>query len=141
MLVHNQCMPLDGDSKPGSLIGSLDDLSQDERKMVNDLLNQGKNVEIIPRSDVQGVKTPDFRVDGVLTELKTLNGTSLNTPVSKIQKAFNQGASTVIVDGRGTGITIEQANGVLSRIDGIYKENIPGLIEIWTNDGIVYGGR
>ena len=128
-------------SKPGKLSGSLDDLSPDERKMVNDLLNQGKNVEIIPRSNLQGVKTPDFRVNGVLTELKTLNGTSLNTPVSKIQKAFNQGASTVIVDGRATDITIEQANGVLSRINGIYKENIPGSIEIWTNAGIVYGGR
>ena len=128
-------------SKPGKLSGSLDDLSPAERKMVNDLLNQGKNVEIIPRSNLQGVKTPDFRVNGVLTELKTLNGTSLNTPVSKIQKAFNQGASTVIVDGRATDITIEQANVVLSRINGIYKENIPGSIEIWTNAGIVYGGR
>jgi len=60
--------------------------------VIEDLLNQGRNVEIIPRSNVQGVSTSDFRVNGVLTELKTLTGTSLNTPVTRIQYGFQQGA-------------------------------------------------
>jgi hypothetical protein len=98
----------------GRLTGSLDKLTQAERTMVNDLLRQGKNVEIVPRSNVSGVKTPDFRVNGVLTELKTLEGTSLNTPVKRIQNGFSQGAQTVIIDGRATGITAEQANTVIN---------------------------
>ena len=121
--------------------GSLDKLTQAERTMVDDLVKQGKNVEIVPRSDIQGVQTPDFIVDGTLTELKTLNGTSLNTPVTRITEGFAQGADTVILDARATGLTVEQANGVLSRIKGIYKNNIPGKIEIWTNFGTINGGK
>jgi len=73
--------------------------------------------------------------------LKTLQGTSLNTPVTRIQYAFNhQDAQVVILDARRTGLTIEQSNDVISRINGIYKYNIPGRIEIWTIYGIVHGG-
>ena len=43
---------------------------QAERNMVNDLVNQGKNVEIIPQNTQ--AKTFDFIIDGVLTELKTI---------------------------------------------------------------------
>jgi len=99
-IVANQIIASIG-AKPGgitkgTLTGSLNGLTPAERTMVNDLLNQGKNVEIIPRSNTQGIKTADFKVNGVLTELKTLNGTSLNTPVTRIQDGFKQGASSKI---------------------------------------------
>jgi hypothetical protein len=125
----------------GELTGSLNKLDNDERAMVEELLSQGKDVEIIPRSNIQGDKTPDFEVNGVKTELKTLNGTSLNTPVTRIQDGFKQGALTVVLDGRKTGLTAEQAEVVLGRTNGIYKDGIPGKIEIWTVDGIIYGGN
>ena len=35
----------------GTLTGKLDGLTADERKVVNDLLDAGNDVEIIPRSD------------------------------------------------------------------------------------------
>lgn len=91
----------------GKLMGSLDGLTTAERTVVNDLLSSGKNVQIIPRSNVQGVATPDFIVNGVKTELKTLTGTSLNTPVTRIQDGFKQGAQSVIIDGRNAGLTSE----------------------------------
>ena len=126
-----------GPVKPGNLVGELDGLTSAEKSVVDDLLAQGKNVEIVPRSNVPGVKTPDFKINGVLTELKTLNGTSLNTPVSKIQNAFKQSAESVIIDGRNVGLTGEQANTVLNRIQGIYTDGVPGGIEIWAGDGII----
>jgi len=125
----------------GKISGSLDDLTQSEKLMIGDLIKQGKNVDIIPRSNVSGEKTPDFIVDGVRTELKTLSGTSLNTPVTRITDGFKQGANTVIIDARATGMTAEQATTVLERVDGIYNNSIPGRIEIWTNFGIIYGGE
>jgi hypothetical protein len=79
-------------------------------------------------------------VDGKLTELKTLTGTSLYTPVTRIQDGFNQGASLVIIDGRGIGLTTMQAYNIIKRIFGIYQNIIPGKVEIWTTEGIVYGG-
>lgn len=121
----------------GTLTGSLKDLTPDEQRVVDDLVGMGKNVEIIPRSKEQGVKTPDFRVDGVLTELKTIKGTSKNTPVTRISDAFKQGAETVIIDARDVGLTSEDANQVLDRAAGKYPDGLPGVVEIWTTEGII----
>ena len=121
----------------GILIGKLDGLKPDERSMVEDLLNLGKDVEIIPRSNIPNDKTPDFFVDGVKTELKTLNGSSLNTPVTRIQDGFEQGAQTVIIDGRKTELTLEQADTVINRALRKYGGTLPGKVEIWTNEGIL----
>lgn len=118
----------------GKLTGSLDGLTADERAMVNDLLNQGKSVEIIPRDNNR--PTPDFYVDGVLTELKTLNGSSLNTPVTRIQDGFKQGAETVIIDARKTEMTLKEAQTVIDRVVGIYNGELPGNVEIWTKEGV-----
>jgi hypothetical protein len=122
----------------GKLSGSLDGLTVAERTVVNDLLSQGKNVQIVSRSNVQGVATPDFVINGVKTELKTITGTSLNTPVTRIQDGFKQGAQSVIIDARNSGLTVEQANQVLDRAAGTYaNKTLPGQVEIWTNEGII----
>ena len=118
----------------GILKGSVNGLTKDEIRMVDDLLNEGKNVEIIPRSDVS--KRPDFLVNGVKTELKTLNGSSLNTPVTRIQDGFKQGAETVLIDARGTSITKAQADIIIERALGVYKGQLPGNVEIWTQGGV-----
>ncbi len=125
----------------GSVSGDKDSLTSDEKKVVEDLVNQGNNVEIIPRSEEQGQKTPDFYVNGVKTELKTLHGTSLNTPVTRINNGFKQGASVVIIDARNTNITASDAELILARARGTYNNNqLPGTVEVWTkDDGIIKG--
>ena len=57
----------------GTLTGKLEGLTAAEKTMVNDLLNAGNDVEIIPRSNISGQKTHDFLVNGVKTELKTID--------------------------------------------------------------------
>ena len=52
----------------GKLTGSLDGLTSDERTMINELLDAGKDVEIIPRSNIQNAQTHDFYVNGVKSE-------------------------------------------------------------------------
>ena len=123
--------------KRGTLSGNKSGLTEAERKVVDDLLKSGKNVEIIPRSNISGVKTPDFKIDGILTELKTLTGSSLNTPVTRIVDGFAQGAQKVLIDGRQTGLTIEQANTVVDRAIGSMGGKLPGEVEFWTIDGIL----
>jgi len=121
VLVHNANKYVKGTrSTVGKLTGSLDGLTSAERFRV-------------PR-----VSTPDFIINGVKTELKTLNGTSLNTPVTRITDAFKQGADAVIIDARNVGITAEQANQILNRAAGTYQNKVlPGQVEIWTVDGII----
>ncbi len=126
-----------GTDTNGTLTGELNGLTVAERTMVNDLINNGNNVEIIPRSNIPGNRTPDFLVNDVLTELKTLTGTSLNTPVTRIQAGFRQGATMVIIDGRNTGLILYDANIVIERVLGIYGGEMPGTVEIWTMEGII----
>jgi hypothetical protein len=125
----------------GQIIGNLNGLTQAERLAVNDLVRQGRTVEILRPDGIPGVGTPDFRINGILTELKTIHGTSPNTPVTRIRQGFDQGAQTVILDARGTWMTAADANTTIARVDGVFNGNIPGRIEIWTDQGVILGGQ
>ncbi|MEO3943956.1 RHS repeat-associated core domain-containing protein [Gorillibacterium sp. CAU 1737] len=122
----------------GKITGSLNGLTEAEKKVVNDLTASGKNVEIIPKDPNSKVKTPDFKVDGVKTELKTLENPNVNTGITRIQKGLKQGAETVIIDARDSGLTTNQAREIITRASGTYpNKTIPGKVEIWTNEGII----
>jgi hypothetical protein len=102
------------------------------------LIQEGKTVEKIPESTKQGEKTPDFKVDGTKTELKSLDNPNVNTAVGRIKDGFKQNAETVIIDGRSAGLTREQADQIINRAQGTYPDKkLPGNVEIWTNDGKV----
>lgn len=60
----------------GTFTGSLEGLSAAERRVVEELLSRGRNVEIVARGTT---RTADFRIDGVLHELKTLSGVANQT--------------------------------------------------------------
>ncbi|OPX44211.1 hypothetical protein CLHUN_17650 [Ruminiclostridium hungatei] len=127
-----------GIPKTGKLVGSTSGLELHEVTMIDDLVAKGNTVEVVPRSNVQGVKTYDLKVNGVATELKTLANPNTGTGAKRIYEGFQQGADTVIIDGRQAGLTSQQAQEVLSRAAGKYtNKQIPGNVQIWTNDGII----
>ena len=68
---------------------------------------------------------------------KILTLVSINTPVTRIQDGFGQGAETVIIDARKTGMISEQADNVIKRVLGIYKDSLPGIVEMWTKEGTI----
>ncbi|MBW7454249.1 hypothetical protein ACFOLF_07995 [Paenibacillus sepulcri] len=103
-----------------------------EKTVIDNLLSQGKNVGVIPRSATS--KTPDFLVNGIKTELKTLSNANVNIAITKIKDGFKQGAQTVIIDARGTTTTSEQVTEIMNRAAGTYKDKaLPGKVEIWIN--------
>ena len=55
--------------RDGVLRGSLNGLTKEEKTIINELLEEGKTVEIIP---TDSSPTADFYVDGMKSELKTL---------------------------------------------------------------------
>ncbi len=125
-------------STSGKISGSLDGLTKAEKKVVNDLIKSGKNVEVIPKDPKAIEKRPDFKVDGIKTELKTLENPNINTGITRIQKGLKQGAETVIIDARVSGLTTEQAKQIIKRASGTYSnKTIPGKVEIWTNEGTI----
>ncbi len=87
--------------KNGQVVGDLKGLTLAEREFVDELVSQGKQVEIIPRGSG---KTADFLIDGVETELKTVNRLGANTVKNAIQSASKQGEN-ILIDARGTSLT------------------------------------
>src|SRR5699024_5960022 len=83
----------------GKLIGKLDGLTKEEINAVDILRSKGKNVEIIPVDPKARIKTPDFKIDGIRTELKTLTNPNTNTGMKRIQQAFKQNTKNVIING------------------------------------------
>jgi Contact-dependent growth inhibition CdiA C-terminal domain len=127
---------------PGKLTGSLDSLEASEKDFVRELLAQGHDVEVIPTGKN---RTPDFKVDGTLTELKTLSGVTKQTPdglssalSSRIMDARGQ-ATTVIVDARKQpGMTQEIAQRGISRALGVDRLTGDKMknITVLASDGI-----
>ncbi|MBU5363428.1 hypothetical protein KQI58_20610 [Enterococcus raffinosus] len=124
--------------KKGKLIGKLAGLTKEEKKAVEILRSRGKNVEIIPVDPKAKIKTPDFKINGVKTELKTLVNPNTNTGMKRIQEAFKQNTKNVIINGTDAGLTKKQAEEILSRAAGKYpNKKFPGKVEIWIKDGSV----
>lgn len=62
---------------------------------------QGFNVELIPKSNVQGVHTPDIIVNGIRWEIKSPIGEGKFLMANTIQKAVKQ-SRNIIIDLRRT---------------------------------------
>lgn len=63
--------------RTGILRGDTKRLNANERKVVSELLEEGRSIEVLPEGTQS---SPDFVVDGLKTELKTLENHNLNTP-------------------------------------------------------------
>jgi ABC-type transporter Mla subunit MlaD len=129
----------EGAGKTGKYIDDTTDaLTKAEQQVVDDLVKQGKTVERIPR-DLKAIdRTPDFNINNVKTELKTLENANTNTGMKRIQKGFSQGAESVIVDARTSGLTKAQAEEIIARVKGKYPNGrLPGTLEIWIDGQII----
>ena len=47
-----------------------------------------------------------------------------------------------IIDARGTNLTAVQAQEMIARAEGSYSsKTLPGLVQVWTNQGMIVGGK
>lgn len=83
-------------------------LEDHEYRTVKLLIENGYDIELIPTSQIKGLRTPDISINGVLWEIKSPIGSSKNTAKHTIQNASHQ-ASNIIVDLRRCGLSPEQA--------------------------------
>jgi hypothetical protein len=118
-------------------------LTRAEEAFVRETLEEGHDVEVVSAG---AGRTPDFRVDGTPTELKTLSGVARQTPdglssalSSRILDARGQ-AATIVADARKQpGVTQEIARRGIRRAYG--ADNIGGArvnsITVLLRDGAV----
>lgn len=83
-------------------------LAEHEYATIKFLLSLGYDIELIPTSQVKGMRTPDISINGVLWEIKSPTGNSKNTIKHTLQNASHQ-ANNVIVDVRRCKLAEEQA--------------------------------
>lgn len=101
--------------------------------MVQELIDQGKNVTVVPRATH---KTADFIIDGVTTELKTLTQAGTNTLKNSIEKAAQQGQS-ILIDARNVNYSSADALDHIKRAEGNIG-SLKGRITVLTKDGAVH---
>lgn len=75
-------------------------------------------------------------IDGVNFELKTLTGTSVDTAIKRIKNGFKQGENVLLDARQNPLINAEEVERIFKRLDGIFRDGLPGKVEIWTVDGI-----
>ncbi len=126
----------------GKLIGSLAELTESERRWATDRLDEGKNVEVVPTSNI--ARTPDFKIDGLPIELKTLenpqdmSSNGLSARISRLILNARSQAEDVAIDTTAyPQVTPEVANrGILRAINAIKDLGKPvSSITIYTKEG------
>lgn len=85
----------------GKLIWNGVELKPHEYKTVLFFLERGRDVELIPKSNVLGERTPDIRMDGRFWEMKAPRGEGNQLMENTIQKALRQ-SQNIIIDLRRT---------------------------------------
>ncbi|WLW52525.1 PrsW family glutamic-type intramembrane protease [Streptomyces sp. YU58] len=112
-----------GDSRSGSIDESEKVFNPKERRIAEALQSEGRNVRALKESQVDGRKTPDAVVDGVLTEFKTLDpGAAPNSVKNTLNTAKKQ-ARDAVIDARGSGL---DEGGAREGLGKFLRNNPPG---------------
>ncbi len=109
-------------------------MAEHEYATISLLLDKGLDIELIPTSQIKGMRTPDISVDGILWEIKSPTGNSKSTIKHTLQKASHQ-STNVIVDLRRIGINQDQAIKELE--NRFYLSKRMRRMKIITNEGII----
>lgn len=101
------------------------DYSKKEKEVAEWVANTfGKHVELIPRiNNPEGIKTPDYLVDGVKFDLKEITGNGKNVIDGNLRKVKKQ-SENIIFDVTESSLSIEE---VLKQLNHVYQINRRGL--------------
>ncbi|MCR5420154.1 MAG: hypothetical protein K6E98_04025 [Lachnospiraceae bacterium] len=83
-------------AKKGKLIQNGVHLQEHEYKSVKFFLDQGIDVELIPRSKVHNLRMPDISMNGVVWEVKAPIGDGKNNAQNTMKKAKDQSRNIII---------------------------------------------
>ena len=92
-------------------------LKEHEYDTVKLLLEAGFDVELIPASQIKGLRMPDIMLQGVPWEMKSPEGNGKNTIKNTFQNASHQ-SSNIIVDLRRTKLPEERT---IKDMEGRFK--------------------
>ena len=98
----------------GKLIQNKVHLKAHEYNTVKFLLNRGFDVELVPPSEIKGIRMPDIVMNGVAWEMKSPEGSGKYTLKNAIQNASHQ-AQSIIIDLRRSPLDEKKSINELER--------------------------
>ena len=82
--------------KKGTLIQNGVHLKEHEYKTVKLFLENGFDVELVPASNIKGLKMPDIMLQGIPWEMKSPEGDGKRTIKNTVQNASHQSENIII---------------------------------------------
>jgi HK97 family phage portal protein len=129
----------------GKITGKVEDLTDAEKRFVEELKDLGNDVEIVPRG---AGRTPDLKINGKPHELKAVDGVkstetdALSNAISnRILNARGQAADVIVDARKQPGMTREAAERAVRRAYGADFRRGIDSITILTPDGPIYVPR
>ncbi len=110
-------------------------LEDHEYNTVKLLLNLGHNIDLIPQSQIKGVRRPDIVFNGISWEMKSPKGSGRNTIKHTMQNAGHQ-SPNIIVDLRRCKLPLNEAVKELKYYFNISKR-IRRLMIITDSENII----
>ncbi|HLP87533.1 MAG TPA: hypothetical protein VK184_02865 [Nostocaceae cyanobacterium] len=104
--------------------------SPQERKIAEVLEKEGHYVKAKKESEVDGERTADAEVNGILAEFKSFGSGATNGTVKNvINKSIKRGgqARYIIIDARGSGLTEAEAIQGLERVKNITRGKLDSV--------------
>ena len=87
--------------KIGKIIPNGVSLEKHEYNTILFFTTLGYNIELIPKSNINGIHTPDIKMSGIKWEIKSPKGEGKSLMKNTIQKALKQ-SNNIIIDLRRT---------------------------------------
>ena len=106
--------------KQGKLTQNKVHLKEHEYRTVKFFLDCGYDVELIPPSQIKGLRMPDIMLQGLPWEMKAPEGHGKRTLQNTLQNAAHQSAN-IIIDLRRCGLAQEEAIKELERHFRLFK--------------------
>lgn len=111
-------------------------MTEAERVFARELANEGFEVRLVPTR--RDRRTPDFEVNGVTFELKTLQSFGKSTMQRRIEDAYYQNPDFIIVNLRNVEATREAAEQQLRAAEKKIDASLAGKVIVWMPDGTTW---
>jgi RHS repeat-associated protein len=115
-------------------------LTEEELMTATYLVSNGvRDIDPVARSNTK--RTPDVKVDGVLTELKALDpGAKNNSVRNTVRRSMRNGgqARNMVIDARSSGLTEQNAWRGLAQVRGLYRGRLDSIRLIGDAYDIIY---
>ena len=111
-------------------------LTPAESVFARELAQRGFHVRLVPQQ--RGKRTPDFSVNGVTMELKTLTAFGKSTLMRRLEDATGQNPNIIIINCRNVPANRASVDQQIRSAERKLGRGLQGRVIVWMPDGSVH---